>query len=197
MRAKSFGRWLPGLVLSLAVGVASAGEDKHKYKPIHFEAELENEHVVEGAPETGATGRASAVLVGNELTVHGSFHGLSSQLRDIEADPENPGVHIHPGAAGEAYSYIYGMPVDLGADERSGIFYGRFELSDEEVALLLDERLYVDIHTVDYGPGEVRDQLRPVEPEEARKRLEKHSPAPHEVDPAEIEGTNDNAGHIH
>lgn len=111
--------------------------------------------------ETGAHGRAAAILDGNTLTVVGGFAGLSSALRDIEDTPEDPGIHIHPGAEGETSSYIYGLAAELGADERSGIFFGTFELSDNEVAMLMEERLYFDIHTEDHDGGEVRDQLRP------------------------------------
>lgn len=95
----------------------------------------------------------------------GSFANLSSPLRDIDEDPQDPGVHIHPGAEGETDDYLYGLRADVGPDGTSGIFYGTVELTDEQREMLLDERIYMDIHTVEFEGGEVRDQLRRAEPE--------------------------------
>lgn len=132
-------------------------------------------NVVTGNPIETSNARAQAkvTLIGNSLKVSGTFENLSSPLRDIEDQPDNPGVHIHPGAAGEENSYIYGLQVELNEDERSGTFYGAFSLSDEEVSLLLDERLYLDIHTVNNDPGEVRGQIRPVDEDAVGARIHK------------------------
>jgi hypothetical protein len=55
------------------------------------------------------------------------------------------------------------------ADERSGIFYGSAKLDAAHLKLLLSNRTYVDIDTVKHGPGEVRDQWRPLDPTAAAK----------------------------
>jgi hypothetical protein len=131
--------------------------------PLQFVAEMRGEHVAPQAVETGASGKALGVLVGNRFTVQGSFAGLSSALRDLEKTPDDPGVHLHRGAPGETTPYFFGLRVRLNADERSGIFWGTADLDEEQRAQLLSNRLYVDIHTVRNGPGEVRDQWRPLD----------------------------------
>ena len=138
-----------------------------------FTAVMEGRHVAPApAPvETTATARATAVLVGHRLTVHGSFSGLASPLRDLIKTPNDPGVHLHRGAPGETSPYFHGLQVTLNADERSGIFYGAATLTDDQLKALLAGTLYVDIHTVKFGPGEVRGQWRPLDPEATARRL--------------------------
>lgn len=149
-------------VLALLYGAAPGTHPAAPQEVLHFVADMRGEHVAPAAVTTTAAGRASGVLVGNRFTVHGSFTGLSSALRDIAKTPDDPGIHLHRGAPGETTPYFFGLRVQLQADERSGIFYGTAQLTDEQRALLLSERMYVDVHTVQHGPGEVRDQWRPV-----------------------------------
>lgn len=59
-------------------------------------AELAGSNIAPQAIETAATGKATALLIGNRLIVHGSFTGVSSELRDIEKTPDDPGVHLPP-----------------------------------------------------------------------------------------------------
>jgi hypothetical protein len=61
--------------------------------------------------------------------------------------------------------------VKLNADERSGIFFGTATLTDDQRKALLGMQTYVDIHTVKNGPGEVRDQWRPVDAAAATRTL--------------------------
>lgn len=152
-------------LLALLVSPASGPQDV----PLEFVAEIRGEHVAPEAVKTGARGRAIGVLKGHRFTVEGTFTGLSSALRDLEKTPDDPGVHLHRGAAGETTHYFFGLRVTLNADERSGTFSGAVDLDDEQRALLLSNRLYVDIHTVQHGPGEVRDQWRPVDPDAAAR----------------------------
>jgi hypothetical protein len=133
-----------------------------------FVADLQGKLVAPGAVETAATAKATGVLIGNRFTVHGSFSALSSPLRDLEKKPDDPGVHLHRGAPGETTPYFHGLQVRLNSDGRSGIFFGAVTLDNAQMELLLAGRTYVDIHTVKYGPGEVRDQWRPVNPAAAR-----------------------------
>lgn len=128
-------------------------------EPLIFEGVLRGENVAPAAVDTKASAVVTAVLLGNTLTVSGSFTNLSSPLRDIARSPDDPGVHIHPGARGETNRYIIGLAVVLNGDQRSGIFSGRFTLTDEQVSELKAGRIYVDIHTQANPGGEVRDQL--------------------------------------
>jgi hypothetical protein len=134
-----------------------------------FVADLRGQFVAPGAVETTAAAKATGVLVGNRFTVHGSFSGLSSPLRDMEKKPEDPGVHLHRGAPGETTPYFHGLQVRLNGDQRSGIFFGTAVLDEDQLKRLLSNGTYVDIHTVKYGPGEVRDQWRPLDKEAAAR----------------------------
>src|SRR5687767_12094167 len=140
-------------------------------KALIFVADLQGRFVAPAAVETSATAKATGVLIGNRFTVHGSFTGLSSALRDAVKTPNDPGVHLHRGAPGTTTPYFHGLQVKLNADERSGIFFGVATLTDEQKKALLGAEAYVDIHTVKFGPGEVRDQWRPLNQEAAASLL--------------------------
>jgi hypothetical protein len=77
--------------------------------------------------------------------------------------PDDPGVHLHRGAPGITTPYFHGLQVKLNADGRSGIFYGTATLTEDQKKALLSMDTYIDIHTVKNGPGEVRDQWRPLD----------------------------------
>ncbi len=165
-------RALALLALLLTITAVQPGSSQTPADPpLVFVAELRGGLVAPAAVQTAASGRATAVLVGSQFTVHGSFAGLSSALRDIDKTPDDPGIHLHRGAPGETTPYFFGLSAQLNADERSGIFFGRTELDDDQRALLLSDRLYVDIHTAQHGPGELRDQWRPLDPSAAAKVL--------------------------
>jgi hypothetical protein len=139
--------------------------------PLLFIADLSGKNVAPAPITTRASGKATAVLVGSRFIVHGSFIGLSSPLRDIEKTPDDPGVHLHPGAAGEVTKYFHGLQVRLNDDGRSGIFFGETTLNDEQRRMLVSASLYVDVHTVTNGPGEIRDQWRAADPAAAKELL--------------------------
>jgi hypothetical protein len=160
--------WLTCLLL-VAAG-ASGRSQTSAEQPLMFVADLRGHHVAPAAVDTAATAKATAVLVGNRFTVHGSFTGLSSELRDIAKKPDDPGVHLHRGGPGETSPYFHGLQVRLNNDKRSGIFFGTATLDADQLKLLLANQTYVDIHTVKNGPGEVRDQWRPLDPEAAAER---------------------------
>jgi hypothetical protein len=44
-------------------------------------------------------------------------------------------------------------------------------LNEEQRARLLDARLYIDVHTVKNGPGEIRDQWRAADKAKAKELL--------------------------
>ncbi|MBT0809772.1 CHRD domain-containing protein [Litoribacter ruber] len=115
---------------------------------------------------TPASGGAKLTLLGNELTVTGEFEDLNIQMQDASERPQTPVVHIHPGLPGEENEYLYELEVKLHDEGNSGTFYGTFELSDDEVALLADGRLYMDLHTHPQGPSTIRDQIQIYEPQD-------------------------------
>src|SRR5688500_3869482 len=136
------------LVMSLPAGDSYARQDA---EALVFVADLQGRFVAPAAVVTDAASKATGVLVGNQFTVHGSFTGLSSPLRDLEKKPNDPGVHLHRGAPGITTPYFHGLQVRLNADGRSGIFYGVATLTAEQKAALLATEAYLDIHTVKYG----------------------------------------------
>jgi hypothetical protein len=150
-----------------AAGHPQAGNET----ALMFVADMQGRFVAPAPVDTAAASRATGVLIGNQFTVHGSFTGLSSALRDIAKKPDDPGVHLHRGAPGVTTPYFHGLQVKLNADERSGIFYGVAILTDEQKKALLATESYIDIHTVKFGPGEVRDQWRPLDAAAAASRL--------------------------
>lgn len=151
------------VAVALAMALSATGQAQQP-QALTFTAELQGRFVAPGAVDTPAAGKATGVLVGDRFTVHGSFTGLSSPLRDLETKPNDPGIHLHRGAVGETTPYFHGLQVKLNADGRSGVFFGTATLDSAQKELLLSGRTYVDIHTVKYGPGEVRDQWRPLDP---------------------------------
>ena len=66
--------------------------------------------------------------------------------------------------------YFHGLQVKLNPDGRSGIFFGTATLDADQLKRLLGNETYVDIHTVKHGPGEVRDQWRPLDAGAASER---------------------------
>lgn len=164
--------------LALGAAVTAAGHAQTpSSEPLMFVADLQGRLVAPEAVDTAASARASAVLIGDRFTVHGSFTGLSSALRDINKMPEDPGVHLHRGAPGVTTPYFHGLQVILNDDERSGIFHGVATLTDEQKQAILGGEGYIDIHTVKFGPGEVRGQWRPIDAQAAAKLLAALVPA--------------------
>jgi len=107
---------------------------------------------------TTAEGAVKAELRGNELTVSGSFNGLSSPLaQDIEG-----GAHLHLAYAGANGGIAYNLASELASDELSGSFLPSanvFELSEDERTALLERRIYVNIHSLENPSGELRGQM--------------------------------------
>src|SRR3990170_5015666 len=135
--------WLTCVLVVIAA--STGGTQTASESPLIFVADLRGQLVAPAAVETAATAKATGVLVGNRFTVHGSFSGLSSPLRDIQKKPDDPGVHQHRGAPGETTPYFHGLQVRLNADERSGIFYGTATLDADQLKRLPSDQTYVDI----------------------------------------------------
>ncbi len=119
--------------------------------PSVFKAELSGANVVP-AVDTAASGMVLAVLDGNLLVIGGTYQGLSTPIAAEIAG----GVHIHMAAAGENGGVIFPVANDGGTE---GSFSGVFTLSDEQVEALEGSMLYVQIHTAEHNPGELRGQL--------------------------------------
>jgi hypothetical protein len=163
--------------LALSLALSGSGHAGVGQEALLFVADMQGRHVAPAAVDTPASARASAVLIGDRFVVHGSFSGLSSALRDINMKPDDPGVHLHRGAPGIVTPYFHGLEVTLNDDERSGIFHGVATLTAEQKQAVVSGEAYVDIHTVKFGPGEVRGQWRPLDAQAAAKLLARLDPA--------------------
>jgi hypothetical protein len=122
-----------------------------------FEAILSGLNELPYSVTTTGTGMISATLIGNALTVSGSFSGLS-----FDFDPNVAGgAHLHLGMAG---AIAFPLTTDLNDDLRGGTFNAAdntFEVTTEQAVALMARGIYVNTHTVDFGGGELRGQLVP------------------------------------
>jgi hypothetical protein len=125
-----------------------------------FEAILSGLNELPYPVTTTGTGMISATLIGNVLTVSGFFSGLSS---DFDLNVAG-GAHLHLGMAGMGGAIAFPLTTDLNDDLRGGTFNAAdntFEVTTEQAVALVARGIYVNIHTVDFGGGELRGQLVP------------------------------------
>lgn len=104
---------------------------------------------------TSANGDITATLNGNELTVEGSFNGLSSAYLFS---------HLHAGMAGEAGGVLFTLNATVDLDQKGATYTAinnTFTLSSGQIDTLMARGIYVNVHSETYGSGELRGQLTP------------------------------------
>ncbi|HKI56624.1 MAG TPA: CHRD domain-containing protein [Trueperaceae bacterium] len=104
-------------------------------------------------------GSASAQLelVGNRLSVHGSY----ADLRDAILPEVAYGIHIHHDPAlYHLDTIVAGLQND---GQNHGSFGGDVYLTSEQQLMLAQGRLYMDVHTAAFPQGELRGMILPVE----------------------------------
>ncbi len=104
---------------------------------------------------TSANGSITATLNGNELTVEGSFEGLSSDYLFS---------HLHAGMAGEAGPVFFTLDATVDADSKGGTYASAnntFTLTSGQIDTLMARGIYVNIHSETNQAGELRGQLAP------------------------------------
>lgn len=122
--------------------------------PFTFTADLTADAEVPAPDLNGASpfGEATATLNDAEdtLEIEGNFSGLTGPAT---------GAHIHgPAEEGETAGVIFPLEVDAAT---SGEFSGTWDdITATQVAQLRDGLFYVNVHTAQNGPGEIRGQLR-------------------------------------
>jgi hypothetical protein len=111
-----------------------------------FEASLERAQVGPAIPAPGGT--ASLSLDGGELTYVISVWGL----------PTIAAAHFHNAPAGENGGVVNPLEGDFDAD---GIWVssGVWEVPSDMMDALTSGGIYINVHTPDYGSGEVRGQI--------------------------------------
>lgn len=109
---------------------------------------------------TPAIGGVAATLSGNTLTVSGSFSNLQGTI----ATEIQGGAHIHTGLAGRNGPIAFPLTLEINDDQTGAVLPAAgnvFTLSDEQVAALDMQMLYVNIHSEFERSGEIRGQLLP------------------------------------
>lgn len=98
--------------------------------------------------QTSASG-SGTINIGADKKVSGSVKTMGV---------EGTGAHIHVGARGEAGPPI--VTLTKGADGTWSVPAGS-KLTDEQYASFKAGNLYVNVHSADHKPGEIRGQLKP------------------------------------
>lgn len=99
-------------------------------------------------PQTVAeiTGEGEVILTlnGSTLTVAGNFAGMSSAAT---------AAHIHNGPMAQPGPVVHTLTVDQAA---AGSISGTLELTEEQLTALANNALYVQVHSANNPPGELR-----------------------------------------
>ncbi len=126
-----------------------------------FRAELTGAQEVP-AINTDATGRLVITHDGfGTITVSGSFNNLSSDLNTELAG----GIHLHPGIAGTNAGVDFILNPTVAADNRNAVLLpadNTFTLSPEQIEQLFSRGYYVNVHSLNFAPGELRGQVLPL-----------------------------------
>ena len=95
---------------------------------------------------TEITGEGEVILTlsGNTLSVEGNFSGMSSNAT---------GAHLHNGPPAQPGPVAATLEIDQAT---GGEISATLELTDEQVEALRNNELYVQVHSVDNPPGELR-----------------------------------------
>lgn len=106
-------------------------------------------------PSSAGTGTAIFSLEGNILSFNIGYAGLSSLANN---------AHIHgPASASQNAGVLIDLvPSHVGGFSTNGVFTGSLTITDAQRALILAGKTYVNIHTVNFGGGEIRGQIAPV-----------------------------------
>ena len=89
-------------------------------------------------------GEVILTLNGNTLSVEGNFEGMSSLAT---------GAHLHNGPPAQPGPVVHTLDIDEGT---SGEISATLDLTDEQVTALGNNELYIQVHSIDNPPGELR-----------------------------------------
>lgn len=156
-----------GLLTLSMVTVGTLAFAQPKILPFTFTATLSGDQLTTPV-ETDGTGTVIAVLLGNQLTVTGTYQDLSSpvnttapggaNIRMAPPGEDGSGVRLEAEQPFYGSGRVMGLKADGG---RSGTFSGVFALTDEQLAALGDGLFYVQLYTRSNLMGELRAQLVP------------------------------------
>ncbi|MEM6430093.1 MAG: CHRD domain-containing protein [Deinococcota bacterium] len=147
--------WRVGLAILISLLLAACSSDDDS--TITYTFTLEGEQEVPDPVDTDATGSVTVVLdeETNVMTLNGSVSNLSSPLLDVaDAGP----AHIHEAPRGENGGIAFVITVTNRTDTSATLSLTE-TLNDDQVELLKDGQYYVNIHTENFGAGELRGQI--------------------------------------
>jgi hypothetical protein len=137
-RRQSPHRWLTAGALSFIAATAMAKDVKVSLTGAE-----------ETPPVTTSASGKGKIHIGKDNTVSGSIKTTGI---------EGLAAHIHVGAPGEAGPPI--ITLTKGADGAWTVPAGS-KLTDEQAANFKSGKLYVNVHSAEHKPGEIRGQLEP------------------------------------
>lgn len=127
-----------------------SGEVRGQVAPILWVAGLSGDAERPNPVNTTASGYGDFWLVGNEFTYDVDYADLTSNAT---------AAHLHGPADYETAAGVLQPLVPEGALGTSGAFSGRLTLTLEQLAAVVDEHTYVNVHTATNPGGEVRGQV--------------------------------------
>jgi hypothetical protein len=141
--------------VNVHTGANPGGEIRGQIAPVVFMADLSGENERPDEVDTAGQGSGIFMLAGNQLTFDMEYHDLSG-IATL--------AHIHgPADEDTATGVLVNLaPFNGGAFGTNGTLNGSVTLTDEQRALLLEGRTYVNIHTPSSPGGEIRGQIIPV-----------------------------------
>lgn len=110
---------------------------------------------------TSAVGMTIMEVTGNIGISSGSFNGLSAPL----ATAISGGAHVHGALAGANGSVIFNLNSSTSADMLSGTFAAADNMqgiNNSFIRRLRNRATYVNVHSENYQPGEIRGQFLPL-----------------------------------
>jgi len=113
------------------------------------------------ANNSSATGNVLFELRGNQLVATGAFEGFDSKVAVDLAG----GGHVHRGFAGRNGDIEVVFDITLDANQKGGRLEASkntFDLTADQVRALKQQELYVNLHSENNRPGEVRGQIAPL-----------------------------------
>ncbi len=136
-RHRLIGLLAGGALFALPVSAAQNGEMyKARLSPVPIDIAMQ--------ANVAGSGNLTAMLVGNKLTVNGTFNGLKSPATE---------AHINRGPKGIPGPSIHDLTI---AKETTGAISGSVDLTPAEVDDLKNERLYVQLNSERAPDGNLR-----------------------------------------
>jgi plastocyanin/glucose/arabinose dehydrogenase len=131
-----------------------AGEIRGQIAPVLMQAALSGANERPAPVTTPGNGLGMLALVGNELSLNVTYQGLTAAAS---------AAHIHGPATAEngAGVLVNLAPLNGGAFGAGGSLAGKVTLTPEQLAYVIDGLTYINFHTPNNPPGEIRGQIVP------------------------------------